>query len=112
GTCIWASDYTLTYYSEERMNAPAAVSLPLTFPGQTADISIPLTAPNSIGKHRGNFVVKNAEGLIMKIGDDSRLWLIINVGSTVAPTAAATATAAAQAPSAPAATTGAGGDGF
>jgi len=112
GTCIWASDYTLTYYSEERMNAPASVTLPLTFPGQTADISITLTAPNSIGKHRGNFVVKNPEGLIMKVGDDSRLWLIINVGNTVAPTPVNTATAGAQAVGSPAATTGAGGDAF
>ncbi|HSJ89712.1 MAG TPA: CAP domain-containing protein [Anaerolineales bacterium] len=81
GTCIWGSDYTLTYYSEERLGAPNSVPLPVTFPGQTADISINLTAPNSTGKHRGNFVVKNPAGLIMKIGDESRLWLIIDVTS-------------------------------
>lgn len=89
GTCIWAADYTLSYYSEERMNAPASVPLPLTFPGQTADISIDLTAPNSVGKHQGNFVIKNPAGLIMKVNDDSRLWVVIN--STAAPAAAATA---------------------
>src|SRR5436309_2696836 len=33
GTCIWGSDYTLTYYSEERMNAPASVPLAITYPG-------------------------------------------------------------------------------
>src|ERR1044071_979671 len=32
GTCVWATDYTLTPYSEEQMNAPAVVPLPLTFP--------------------------------------------------------------------------------
>jgi uncharacterized protein YkwD len=79
GTCIWGPDYTLTHYSEERLGAPNSVPLPVTYPGQTADISINLTAPNSTGKHRGNFVVKNPAGLIMKIGDDSRLWLIIDV---------------------------------
>src|SRR6266498_1302908 len=79
GTCIWGPDYTLTYYSEERMNAPAAVPLAVTYPGQTADISINLTAPNSIGTHRGNFVIKNPEGLIMKVDNDSRLWLVIKV---------------------------------
>jgi uncharacterized protein YkwD len=89
GTCIWAADYTLTYYSEERMNAPASVTLPLTYPGQTADISISLTAPNSIGRHQGNFVIKNPAGLIMQVNDDSRLWVIIN--STAATAAAATA---------------------
>ena len=108
GTCIWASDYKLTYYSEEQMNAPAEVPLAITYPGQTLDISIPLTAPNSIGVKRGNFVITNPEGLIMKISDDSRLWLIINVGSTVATTAAPTQTANATSP----ATTSSSGSGF
>ncbi len=79
GTCIWGPDYTVTHYSDERMNAPASVPLAITYPGQTADISINLTAPNSLGKHRANFVIKNPAGLIMKVNDDSRLWLIINV---------------------------------
>jgi uncharacterized protein YkwD len=88
GTCIWASDYTLSHYSDERMNAPASVPLPLTYPGQTADVSVTLTAPNSLGKHQGNFVIKNAAGLIMKVNEDSRLWVIINsVSNTTAATA-------------------------
>ena len=88
GTCIWAADYTLSHYSDERMAAPAAVPLPLTYPGQTADISINLVAPNSLGKHQGNFVIKNPAGLIMKVNDDSRLWVIINsTQNTVAATA-------------------------
>ena len=112
GTCIWASDYTLTPYSDERMDAPASVPLGIAYPGQTLDISVQLVAPNSIGKHRGNFVIQNPEGLIMKIADDSRLWLIINVGTTVAATAANTATAGAPVTSAPTVTVSAGGGGF
>lgn len=88
GTCIWASDYILSHYSEEPMGAPASVPLPLTFPGQTADISINLVAPNSIGRHQGNFVIKNPAGLIMQVNNDSRLWVIINsTANTVAATA-------------------------
>jgi uncharacterized protein YkwD len=79
GTCIWGPDYTLTHYSDELMNAPASVPLAVTYPGQTADISVNLTAPNSTGSHRANFVIKNPAGLIMKVNEDSRLWLIINV---------------------------------
>jgi uncharacterized protein YkwD len=79
GTCIWGSDYTLAHYSEERMGAPDAVPLAITYPGQTADISVNLLAPNSLGTHRGNFVIKNPARLIMKIGSDSRLWLVIKV---------------------------------
>ena len=93
GTCIWAADYTLTYYSDERLGAPPSVPLSLTYPGQTTDISVDLVAPNTNGNHRGNFVIKNPKGLIMKIADDSRLWVIINVTVTTAITPSATTTA-------------------
>ena len=93
GTCIWGPDYTLTYYSDERLGAPASIPLAIAYPGQTADISVDFTAPNTTGKHRGNFVIKNPAGLIMKIGDDSRLWVIINVTVTTAITPTGTATA-------------------
>lgn len=100
GTCIWASDYVLTHYSENRMGAPDAVPLGLTYPGQTLDISVQLTAPTTPGTYRGNFVIKNPQGLIISVDEDSRLWLIIKVENTAAaPTStlaagAATATVA------------------
>ena len=93
GTCVWGPTYTLSHYSDERLGAPDSVPLGLTYPGQTLDISVNLVAPNATGTHRGNFVIKNPQGLIMKIADDSRLWVIINVTVTTAPTASATATA-------------------
>jgi uncharacterized protein YkwD len=92
GTCVWNPTYTLTHYSDETLGAPSSVPLPITYPGQTADISIDLTAPNSTGTHRGNYVIKNPASLIMKVGDDSRLWVIINVSVTTAATAASTTT--------------------
>jgi len=82
GTCIWAWDYVLTHYSENRMDAPDEVPLDITYPGQTIDISMELTAPSSPGTYRGNFVIENPEGLIMKVDNDSRLWLIIKVENT------------------------------
>lgn len=90
GTCIWASDYTLSYYSDNRMGAPDSVPLDITYPGETLDISMELTAPGTPGTYRGNFVIKNPEGLIMSVDEDSRLWLIIKVENTAAPTATAT----------------------
>jgi uncharacterized protein YkwD len=93
GTCIWGPDYKLTHYSDELLGAPPSVPLPITNPGQTADISVNLVAPNTNGTHRGNFVVENPKGLIMKVGDDSRLWVIINVTVTTAITPSLTATA-------------------
>ena len=93
GTCIWGPDYTVSYYSEQRMAAPNAVPLPVTYPGQTADISVDLVAPNTPGTYRGNFVIKNPAGLIMQVNEDSRLWLIIKV-TLDAPTATLAAGAA------------------
>ncbi|HLO31812.1 MAG TPA: CAP domain-containing protein [Anaerolineales bacterium] len=92
GTCVWGPNYTLVPYSDERLGAPASVPLGITYPGQNLDISVNLTAPSSTGIHQGNFVIKNPAGLIMKIGDDSRLWAIIDV--TLANTTASTAVAA------------------
>jgi uncharacterized protein YkwD len=123
GTCIWWSGYTLTHYSGETFSAPASIPLPVTNPGETADISIDLVAPSAVGKYQGWFVIKNPEGLIMQIDNDSRLWLIVNVGAaptgtpTVAPTATtaagsstATSTATSSTPGTPASS--AGGSGF
>lgn len=110
GTCIWGPDYKLTHYSDEQLGAPDSVPLPITNPGQTADISVNLIAPNSSGNHRGNFVIENPAGLIMKIGDDSRLWVIINVTVTIAitPTASATALSNTSSSAATATVTGVG----
>jgi uncharacterized protein YkwD len=84
GTCFWGPDYTLTHYSGDRMLAPSSVPLSVTYPDQTVDISIKLAAPTTDGKYTGFFVIKNPAGLIMKVDNDSRLWVIINVSSQVA----------------------------
>jgi uncharacterized protein YkwD len=93
GTCTWGPEYTLTHYSDERMSALSSVPLDTTPPGDFLEISVDLRAPNSLGTHRGNFVIKNPAGLIMSVDDDSRLWVIIDVTEAVAATATATATA-------------------
>jgi uncharacterized protein YkwD len=84
GTCIWGPGYTLSHYSDETMLAPASVPLSVTLPNQTVDISVDLTASSADGKHTAFFVIKNPAGLIMKIDNDSRLWVAINVSSQVA----------------------------
>jgi uncharacterized protein YkwD len=84
GTCIWGPDYTLTHYSGDRMFAPASIPLRVTFPDQTVDISAKLAAPTTDGKYTGYFVIKNPAGLIMKIDNDSRLWVLINISSQIA----------------------------
>ncbi len=81
GTCTWGPDYTLTYYTGQHLTATVPLSLPVTRPGETADISITLTAPKGAGVYREYFVIKNPKGLIMAIGEDSRLWVAIQVSA-------------------------------
>jgi uncharacterized protein YkwD len=109
GTCIWASDYALTHYSENSMGAPDATPLGITFPGETADISVELIAPATPGTYRGNFVIENPEGLIMQVDQDSRLWLIIQVQNTAPTATAGTTTSNASPTSTSGATTSSGG---
>ena len=108
GTCTWWYGYTVDHYTEFDFGVIEPVPLPLTAPGQTADISVDLLVPNFAGLYRGNFVIKNPDGLPIEIEGDSRLWVIFNAvddGSTpptatTAPTqegAEATATPAAEA---------------
>ena len=78
GSCIWWYGYTLTHYSESSVSAPESAQLPRTNPGDTADLSIDLIAPGIPGFYRGNFVIRNPEGLAMEIEGDSRLWVIFN----------------------------------
>ena len=49
-----------------------------------------LRASSSAGIHKSYFVIKNPAGLIMKIDNDSRLWVVINVSSQVASVPTAT----------------------
>ncbi len=92
GTCVWTPEYVLTHYSEENMAAPFSTPLSVAFPGETIDISVNLTAPGVIGDHTGFFVIRNPAGLIMKIDNDSRLWVVIDVQAALAsaPTTAGT----------------------
>src|SRR5512138_2465263 len=104
GTCVWGPDYRLTYYSDERMSAPESISIGAANPGENVDISVNLTAPTTPGRHQANFVIKNTAGAIVKIGDDSRLWVVINAtvgGAGVASPTAVTPTATGGTPASP-----------
>lgn len=83
GTCIWGPDYTLDYYSGDRLGFTTPISLPVTLPGSTIELSLRLQAPADPNTYQGNFVIKNPKGLVMAIGEDSRLWTVINVAANV-----------------------------
>ena len=92
GTCIWWEGYSVRHYSEGAFGATDSVPLPRTNPGERADISVDLLAPDIAGFYRGNFVLQNPLGLAMEIEGDSRLWVIFNAVDNGTPLAEPTTT--------------------
>ncbi len=63
GTCTWTTAYSVYFDSGAQMGA--SPSIPLTrnvYPGETYDISIPMTAPTSPGTYTGNWKMKDQNG--------------------------------------------------
>jgi hypothetical protein len=75
GTSTWGSGYQLAFNGGEQMGAPGAVSVPATASGQTADISVPMTAPAANGLHTGYWQMRDPQGTYF--GD--KVWVKINV---------------------------------
>ena len=81
GSCTWNTSYTLVFSNGEPMggssvNFPASVA-----PGQTVDLSVGLTAPNTAGTYRGYWMLKNASGALFGIGYNANksFWVEIKV---------------------------------
>ena len=82
GTCTWTTSYSLAFYSGEKMGGPDSVPLTVSVaPGQTADVSVNLTAPATGGLYRGYWILKNASGTTFGIGTTAAnpFWVSINV---------------------------------
>jgi hypothetical protein len=82
GTCTWTSGYSLVFESGEAMGAPPATQLTTGTvpPGEQIDVSIVLEAPVSAGSYQGNFKLRNTEGKIFGLGDESKpFWVKISV---------------------------------
>lgn len=107
GTSTWTTSYQLVFYSGTQMGGPAALTFPQSVaPGQTVDLTVRLTAPNTAGSYRGYWMFKNANGALFGIGSlaNKPWWVDIRVtGSAVAtatPTATTTTTGATATPTA------------
>ncbi|MBN2116372.1 MAG: hypothetical protein JW730_07370 [Anaerolineales bacterium] len=82
GTCTWTTSYTMVFDSGERMGAPASVAFPASVgPGQTVDLTLDMTAPNTAGHYIGYWKFKNAAGVLFGIGlyANKSWWVEINV---------------------------------
>jgi hypothetical protein len=89
GTCVWTLSYRIAFFSGEQMGTPSSIQLPLNVgPGQTVDISLPMTAPSVPGSYRGDWIFQNATGGLFGIGPlGNEPWFVAIVVSntTVTP---------------------------
>ena len=82
GSCTWTSGYSLAFQSGESMGAPENVQLTTgtVTPGQEVDVSIVLEAPVSPGTYQGYFKLRNTDGAVFGIGNESKpFWVKIVV---------------------------------
>ena len=86
GSCAWNSnDVSLVFDSGEKMGAPASLALPTTVnPGQTVDITVDMTSPNSAGHYFGYWKFKSNAGGPFGIGytANKSFWVEINVNAS------------------------------
>jgi hypothetical protein len=87
GTCTWTTGYSIVYVNGEKFGAPNSVSMPAEVrPGESIAVSVTLTAPNSAGRYRGNWMLRNSSGVTFGVGSagTSNFYVDVNVtGYTV-----------------------------
>lgn len=88
GTCTWTTDYDVVFESGNIMAGPPSSPLPGAVPPNAeVDVTISLTAPTSDGTHRGNWLLRDAAGVLFGLGVDSDIpfFVQIVVGATPTP---------------------------
>jgi hypothetical protein len=86
GTCTWNSNYSVVFDRGDSLGGPA--SAPLTpnpiAPGETVDVSVVLTAPDTSGTYQGYWKLRNQAGQKFGLGEDGDkdFWVKIKVGPT------------------------------
>ena len=102
GTCTWTTGYAVVWVSGDELGDSNVVNLAASVgPGQSVDLSVPMTAPQEAGSYQSNWQLRNADGVLFGIGADGSgvFWARIDVVSpTATPTATATATPTMPAP--------------
>lgn len=86
GTCSWPADFALTYVrgnvAAARMGGEPVRVGRIVLPGQTIDISVPLTAPQAPGVYQGFWQMANSKGV--RFGQT--VWVGIRVPAPPTPT--------------------------
>ncbi len=82
GTCPWTDEYAVAFIGGDPMGITGTVTLENTVaPGQTEDVSITLTSPETPGTYRSNWQLADAEGTVFGINGaiEDAFWVDIIV---------------------------------
>lgn len=82
GTCPWTADYAVAFVNGDAMGITGTV--PIETPvavGQTADLSVTLTAPEAPGTYRSNWQLADADGTVFGVNGQAEdsFWVQIVV---------------------------------
>ncbi|HRN51528.1 MAG TPA: NBR1-Ig-like domain-containing protein [Anaerolineales bacterium] len=86
GTCTWSGDFDIIYTSGTNLASVSSLDIPKEVkPGETVDISIPMTAPTNDGTYRSSWVIKAANGYTFGVNGNANsagvpFFALIRVG--------------------------------
>jgi uncharacterized protein YkwD len=94
GTCAITSSYTLVFASGDPLNGPLTSPMPDINPGQVADLSINLTAPDQGGTYAANYEFRDPKGSRFGVNSNGvdTIWVEIRVSWTGSQAVTANAT--------------------
>jgi len=87
GTCTWTTSYSIVFVSGDQMGNTSAIAMPTNVaPGGTVDVSVTLTSPAAAKSYAGNWMLKNASGVMFGFGPtaSNAFWVKINVACQAA----------------------------
>lgn len=95
GACTWTRQYAVTFFSGNSLSAQFTHYLqqPVN-PGEIADLTVDMVAPEKIGLYQSNWMLSDPEGTMFGIGPhgDAPFWVRIEVVQIVTETPQPTAT--------------------
>jgi hypothetical protein len=80
GSCTWNSDYELLFKDGDAMGGPASEDLSGSVaPGETVDLSVDLTAPNSEGDYKGFWWLRSDAGIVFGVGSSGEVPFFVDI---------------------------------
>jgi hypothetical protein len=92
GTCSWNEEYKTVFVGGDAMSNNTPLPIPgVVPPGGTVDLAVDLVAPTGSGTYRGDFQIRNPQGMQFGVGSGGQtpfyVQIIVGAPSRPSPTA-------------------------